>query len=128
MCRNHPSLLKCLLTHPCCHTCHSDGWFLFPAGRRPRHQLIGDTIDKYGGELDDCVMVQYNSLQNPHLLARGGGGSPDVDCIAGYGPAPDMDHEAFIEKLKDFSVSLWTVPAYFHPPNIHRNLLTAVDL
>eukprot|EP01043_Picozoa_sp_COSAG02_P034283 COSAG02_NODE_2389_length_8985_cov_3.175676_2_plen_391_part_00 len=83
---------------------NSDGWFLFPAGRRPRHQLIGDTIDKYGGELDDCVMVQYNSLQNPHLLARGDGGSPDEDCIAGHGQ-PEMDHETFIEKLKDCSVS-----------------------
>ena len=49
-------------------------------------------------------MVQYNSLQNPHLLARGSGGSPDEDCVAGFGP-PEMDHETFVEKLKDFSVS-----------------------
>lgn len=49
-------------------------------------------------------MVQYNSLQNPHLLARGSGGSPDDDCVAGFGQ-PEMDHETFIEKLKDFSVS-----------------------
>lgn len=38
---------------------NSDGWFLFPAGRRPRHQLIGDTIDKYGGELDVRLCISY---------------------------------------------------------------------
>ena len=31
---------------------NADGWFLFPAGRRPRHQLIGDAISKYGGDLN----------------------------------------------------------------------------
>jgi hypothetical protein len=47
----------------------SRGWFLFPAGRRPQHQLIGDAIDQYGrdGELADCVWMQYATLQNPGL-------------------------------------------------------------
>jgi hypothetical protein len=75
---------------------NSDGWFLFPAGRRPRHQLIGDTIYKYGGELNDCVMVQYNSLQNPNLLCRGSG--PD-DPNA-------RDHDEFVGILKERSVEL----------------------
>lgn len=68
---------------------NSKGWFLFPAGRRPRHQLIGDAIGKFGGELNDCVMVQYNSLQNPALGAALPGG-----------------HDAFVQSLRDNSVGL----------------------
>ncbi len=75
---------------------NSEGWFLFPAGRRPRHQLIGDTIRKFGGELNDCVMVQYNSLQNPNLICRGSGTSDK----------PYLDHEQFVELLKRRSVEL----------------------
>ena len=75
----------------------SKGWFLFPAGRRPCHQLIGDTIAKYGGSLDDCKMIQYNSLQNPHLVARGKGGTEET------GGEYDIDHQNFVEKLQDCS-------------------------
>eukprot|EP01043_Picozoa_sp_COSAG02_P051481 COSAG02_NODE_5422_length_4345_cov_3.380593_4_plen_702_part_00 len=75
---------------------NSEGWFLFPAGRRPRHQLIGDTIRKYGGELNECVMVQYNSLQNPNLVCRGSSASGK-----NY-----MDHEQFVDALKQRSVEL----------------------
>lgn len=74
---------------------NSDGWFLFPAGRRPRQQLIGDTIRKYGGDLNDCVMVQYNSLQNPNLCCRGSG------TTGSY-----LDHDQFVERLKQRSVAL----------------------
>jgi hypothetical protein len=42
---------------------NSDGWFIFPAGREPRNQLIGDTIDTFGGELKECIWVQYQTLQ-----------------------------------------------------------------
>ena len=46
---------------------NSEGWLLFPAGRRPQHQLIGDTIDRFGEELynqsqqERVVWVQYGS-------------------------------------------------------------------
>ena len=100
---------------------NSDGWFLFPAGRRPRHQLIGDTIDKYGGDLDDCVMVQYNSLQNAHMLARGQGGTPeDADRKEDWSP-PDMDHETFVEKLKDFSKEI--LPFSKETPEVDERLV-----
>jgi hypothetical protein len=49
---------------------NSKGWFLFPAGRRPRHQLIGDTIATYGGDLHDTIWIQYATLKNPSLLKR----------------------------------------------------------
>jgi hypothetical protein len=75
---------------------NSKGWFLFPAGRRPRHQLIGDTIAKYGGDITDCIMVQYNSLQNEGLLCIGSGSSE----------TPDMSHESFVAELKERSVEV----------------------
>ena len=75
---------------------NSKGWFMFPAGRRPRHQLIGDTIEKYGNDLKDCIMVQYNSLHNENLIARG----------AGTSEQPDMSHEDLITALKKKSVGV----------------------
>ena len=75
---------------------NSKGWFLFPAGRRPRHQLIGDTIAKYGGDLNKCVMVQYNSLQNENLIAVGSGTSTE----------PEMTHEVLVARLKEQSVQV----------------------
>ena len=75
---------------------NSNGWFLFPAGRRPRHQLIGDAIAKYGGDLKECVMVQYNSLQNESLVAVGSGTSTQ----------PEMSHEIFVARLKEHSIEV----------------------
>ena len=89
-------------------TVQGDSWFLFPAGRRPRHQLIGDAIAKYGGELNNCVMVQYNSLQNPNLIMRGRGGPGEFK--EGEEPwtmtPPDMDHDDFVQALRDCSVEI----------------------
>ena len=51
----------------------SSGWFIGPAGRKPRQQLIGDTIDTYGAvgagnkTIADVTWVQYASLQNEEL-------------------------------------------------------------
>eukprot|EP01052_Picozoa_sp_SAG31_P023048 SAG31_NODE_1868_length_7028_cov_4.100303_4_plen_130_part_00 len=45
----------------------SKGWFLFPAGRRPRHQLIGEAIRTR--DLQGCSWIQYSSLQNRGLDA-----------------------------------------------------------
>lgn len=55
----------------------SDGWYIGPAGRKAVHQLIGDTIDKYGEmgaghkQVEDVTWIQYASLQNKDL------GGPD---------------------------------------------------
>jgi hypothetical protein len=38
---------------------NADGWLLTAAGRKPAHQLIGDTIDTYGGDLEKIVWVNY---------------------------------------------------------------------
>lgn len=49
----------------------ADGWFFFQAGRRPRHQLIGDAIDVYGGSLNDVTWVQYAALQYENFGRKG---------------------------------------------------------
>lgn len=49
---------------------NADGWFITAAGRMPPHQLIGDTIDTYGGDLEKIVWLNYNNLQNPFLIKR----------------------------------------------------------
>jgi hypothetical protein len=54
------------------------GWFFFQAGRRPRHQLIGDAIDVYGGSLNDVTWVQYAALQYEHFGRPG-----EIDDLAG---------------------------------------------
>eukprot|EP01048_Picozoa_sp_COSAG05_P006728 COSAG05_NODE_450_length_9731_cov_41.140201_2_plen_1168_part_00 len=44
------------------------GWFFTPVGRKPQHQLIGDTIDRFGdellsqSELNSVPWIQYASV------------------------------------------------------------------
>ena len=70
----------------------SDGWYIGPAGRKARQQLIGDTIDKYGEvgaghkKIEDVTWVQYASLQNEEL-----GGE---------------NHEALVKEFKEHAVDI----------------------
>ena len=36
-------------------------------GRGAKSQLIGDAIERFGGDLEDAVWVQYAALHNPDL-------------------------------------------------------------
>ena len=42
-----------------------EGWFMFPAGRRPRHQLLGDALRTR--RITGVPWVGYNTLQSPFL-------------------------------------------------------------
>ena len=75
---------------------------------------------------------QYNSLQNPSLLARGRGGSPEhkpKDWKAGVATKvgekpwepPQWDHDTFVQKLKDCSVELQ--PFSKETPHIEERLV-----
>jgi hypothetical protein len=66
---------------------NSEGWLFFPAGRGPQHQLIGETVARYKGDLERLVWMQYAALNNPRL-----GGAEN--------------HSDFVKQLRDSSVEL----------------------
>jgi hypothetical protein len=43
------------------------GWLMNPMGRGAKQQLIGDAIERFGGDCEEAVWVQYASLHNPGL-------------------------------------------------------------
>ena len=44
---------------------NSNGWFLFPAGRRPRQQLLGDAIRTRN--MSQYTWIGYNTMRNPKV-------------------------------------------------------------
>ena len=67
---------------------NSTGWLLFPAGRGPQQQLLGETINRYKGDLlTKLVWMQYAALQNPRL-----GGAEN--------------HDKFVKQLLDSSIEI----------------------
>ena len=65
----------------------SGGWLFSAAGRDGGAQLCGDTIERFRGNLEEVVWMQYAALQDPELFGK-------------------ANHDEFVQQLRDSAVPL----------------------
>ena len=89
-------------------------------------QLIGDTIEEYGGDLKECVWVQYNTLKNRSMFKRY---EHDSDHEAAHRKALQKDlrlrgHDDFIHSLHEDGIDLMDLNQQYESEKNVNSLFT----